>query len=250
MGDLTNESFGEKLVDTARQAFGRLDCIAANAGFPVIKSFEEGSAADLDYAFRGNVFSFCSLARAAADLLKESASGRVVAVGSFTSHVFRTDIRQFPLSAASKGALETAVRSLSVHFAKDGVTVNCVVPGYIEKDKGTDDGVPEEELLQVCSRIPLRRVGTPDDVASVIEFMVSSGAGYITGETIRVTGGESAKLRTRGGPNTRPCQHNHGSRLLSETKEDNNRTICVGHRARPPLPLTIASPLTCSRLFL
>jgi NAD(P)-dependent dehydrogenase (short-subunit alcohol dehydrogenase family) len=81
-----------------------VDSVVANAGFPILQSFEEATLANIEYGFRGNVFSFCSIARAAASPLAQSPAGRIVVVGSFTSHVFRTDVRQFPLSPASKGA--------------------------------------------------------------------------------------------------------------------------------------------------
>jgi 3-oxoacyl-[acyl-carrier protein] reductase len=187
--DLTDEQIGLKLVEEARARFGRLDAVIANAGFPILKSFEEGGSSDLDYAFRGNVFSFFSITRAAAQLIEASPVGRIVAVGSFTSHVFRTDLLQVPLSAASKGALETAVRSLAMHFARVGVTVNCVVPGLIEKEAGTEDSVSESELAASRARIPLGRIGHPDDVAAAIKFLVSDNASYITGQSIHVNGG-------------------------------------------------------------
>lgn len=189
LGDLAEPEVSEQLVSDCERAFGRLDGLIANAGFPLLKSFAEGSAADIDYAFRGNLFSFFALARAGQSLLRESGKGRIVAVGSFTAHVFRTDMPQFPMSAASKGALETAVRSLALDFAPDGVTVNCVVPGYIEKDKGTGDGLSPERLRELQALIPVGRIGRPDDVAAMIEFLVGDEASYVTGQSLHVNGG-------------------------------------------------------------
>jgi len=188
-GDLAEPNMAERLVSDCEQAFGGLDGLIANAGFPLLKSFAEGSASDIDYAFRGNLFSFFALARAGQPLLRKSGGGRIVAVGSFTAHVFRTDMPQFPMSAASKGALETAVRSLALDFARDGVTVNCVVPGYIEKDKGTGDGLPLEKLKELEALIPVGRIGKPDEVAAMIEFLIGEGASYVTGQSLHVNGG-------------------------------------------------------------
>lgn len=188
-GDLAESDVGERLVSECQQAFGGVDGVIANAGFPLLKTFAEGSAADIDYAFRGNLFSFFALARAAQPLLRKSGKGRIIAVGSFTAHVFRTDMPQFPLSAASKGALETAVRSLALDFARDGVTVNCVVPGYIEKDRGTGDSLPAERLQELQALIPVGRIGKPDDVAAMIEFLIGDGASYVTGQSLHVNGG-------------------------------------------------------------
>lgn len=189
LGDLVDEAVAKQLVELARGTFGRLDALVANAGFPILKSFADGELSDIDYAFRCNVYSFFTLVREARPLLEASDRGRVVALGSFTSHVFRTDLHQFPLSAASKGALEVAVRSLAVVLAPAGVTVNCVVPGYIEKDAGTKDGVSDAELERSRSRIPLGRTGLPTEVAATIEFLLSKDAGYITGQSLHVNGG-------------------------------------------------------------
>ncbi|MBN3787312.1 SDR family oxidoreductase [Burkholderia sp. Ac-20353] len=189
LGDLTDEALASRLVGAAATEFGRLDGIVANAGFPVMKSFDEGSFADLDYAFRGNVYSFFSLARAAAPYLMHSPAARMVAIGSINAHVFRTDLFQAPLSAASKGALETAVRSLALHFGKAGITVNCVVPGFVHKDAGTEHRLTDEQMAETEARIPLRRAGQPRDVAAAIEFLLSRDAGYITGQSLHVNGG-------------------------------------------------------------
>ncbi len=129
-------------------AFGPLDVLVANAGFPILKSVDQGTPADLDRAFRGNLYSVSALVQSAAPLFAASPFARVVAVGSFTSHVFRTYMRPFPMLVASKSALETAVQSFALHFSPTGATFNCVVPGWTEKDGGTRDAVPESELAQ------------------------------------------------------------------------------------------------------
>ncbi len=189
LGDIADSGEAARLVQEAFERFGRLDALVANAGFPIIKSLEEGTRADLDYAFRGNLFSFFELVQAARPHLKASRNARVVATGSFTAHVFRTDMRSFPMSAAAKGGLETMVRSLAAELAPDGITVNCVVPGFIEKDPGTGDGLSQHELKAMAARIPLGRIGRSNEVAAAIEFLLSPDAGYITGQAIHVNGG-------------------------------------------------------------
>lgn len=87
--------------------------------------------------FRSNSQSLFELVQVARTLLCASRRARIVSINSITAHVFQTDMLQFPASTASKRAVETAVRSLSLGLARDGITMNCVVPGYIKKDQGT-----------------------------------------------------------------------------------------------------------------
>lgn len=189
LADLGHDKIGQVLVSKTLATFGKLDVVVANAGFPILGNVGDGTAADLDRAFRGNVFSFFALVQAATPLLCASTSPRVVSVGSFTSHVFRTDMRSFPMSAASKSALETATKSFALHFGSAGITFNCVVPGWIEKEGGTRDTVPPAELAENEGRIPLGRIGKPGEVASVIAFLASAEASYVTGQVLHVNGG-------------------------------------------------------------
>ena len=189
LGDLSEPGVPENLIERAKQTWGQVDWVVANAGFPTLKSLDQGQRTDLEYAFRGNLFSFFDLVQAARPHLLDSDQPRIIALGSFTAHSFRTDMRSFPISSASKGGLETMVKALALELGSDGITVNCVVPGYIKKDQGTRDGVPLDEFEEIIKRIPLGRVGLPDDVAGAIEYLLSRDAAYITGQMLHVNGG-------------------------------------------------------------
>ena len=86
--------------------------------------------------------------------------------------------------SASKAGIIGAVKALSLEVAKRGITVNCVAPGVIESDMTVD--IPKE---QVINMIPMKRFGKPEEVAAVINFLMSEGASYITGQVISVNGG-------------------------------------------------------------
>ncbi|MCL6284210.1 SDR family oxidoreductase [Ruegeria sp. 2012CJ41-6] len=189
IGDLAEPGTGHEIVAAHKNRFGDLDALVANAGFPLLVALDAMTPEDIAYAFRGNTQSLFELVQACHPLLQSSSCPRVVALSSFTAHVFRTDMPQFPASAASKGAVETAVRSLSLGLAKDGITVNCVVPGYIRKDAGTSDGLDEAALHEIEGRIPLKRLGSPQDIANCICFLISAEASYISGQTLHVNGG-------------------------------------------------------------
>ena len=185
LGDLAEQGTASALADAALQNFGQLDAVVANAGFPVFRTFENGTSEDLDYAFRGNLYSLFELARASREALKKANHPRLVAVGSFTAHYMRAGAPLYPMSAASKGAIEIAVRSMAVAFAPDGILVNCVVPGEINSSGGP---VPER-LREIEKLIPLGRLGRPEEVADTIRFLISPEASYITGQSFHVNGG-------------------------------------------------------------
>ena len=81
------------------------------------------------------------------------------------------------------------VKGVALEVAGEGITVNCVIPGLIDKDAGTGDGIDPQEAIRMRAHIPMQRTGTADEVAGVIEFLLSRASSYVTGETISVGGG-------------------------------------------------------------
>ena len=186
LGDIADPALPAALVERAAGRFGGLDTVIHAAGFADKTPFAEAEDATFAKSLDTVLWGFIRLARAALPHLRD---GRIVAISSFAAHVFRTDVTTFPASAAAKAGMEALVRALAVEAAAQGTTVNAVVPGYTRKDPGAHAALSPAQWDAVAAKIPLRRLGTPEDVAAVVAFLASPEAGYVTGQVIHVNGG-------------------------------------------------------------
>ena len=189
LGDLGEPNVPEDLVRDTVAAFGGLDWLVSNAGFADRRGFFDLPEDGLRKPHAVITEAFFRLARAARPSLEKSQQGRVVAVSAFGAHRFPFAGNRFPSSAAAKAAMEALAKSLAAELAPRGITVNCVVPGYIRKDAGTHSALTPEGWRELLGRIPAGRVGLPEEVAATIAFLLGPDAGYITGQLIHVDGG-------------------------------------------------------------
>lgn len=189
LGDLSDPAVATEVVAAAAETFGQLDVLVSNAGFADRTAFADLTNEALTASTDAIQGAFFRLASAALSHLRGATQGRVIAVSSFVAHAFRTDLPTFPASAAAKAGLEALVRALAVELGPHNVTVNAVVPGFIRKDSGAHRAIGPGVLGSQTARIPLGRLGLPDEIAAVIAFLASPAAGYVTGQTIHVDGG-------------------------------------------------------------
>lgn len=193
--DLADFHLLEPLVERISNEFGApvrlVNCAGVCTTQPIDAITPEGWA----NTFAVNVHGAFFLARACAERMKASGSGAIVNIASVSG--FLPKLEQIDYGA-SKAALVSLTRSLALIYGPQNVRVNAVAPGVIDtpltlaiaEQRGKIRGVPPEEtLIPTLQATPLRRTGTPKEVADAVAFLLSDDAAYITGQTLDVCGG-------------------------------------------------------------
>lgn len=180
--DLSDPDGGKAVVAAAQAAFGRLDILVCSAGVYETSSLPDLGAREWDRVQSINLRGTFLCAQAAVPAMAVNAWGRIVLLSSLAA--LTGGMAGSAAYVASKAGVMGLTRSLANHAGPLGITVNCVNPGIIE--------TPMTEALEreeIAARTPVRRNGTPEDVASIIAMLVSDGAGFVTGAHLSINGG-------------------------------------------------------------
>ncbi len=175
-----------RLVEQVIERFDRLDVLVCNAGVWKGAAVDEMDESLWDEVIDVNLKGTWTMCRAAVPEMKRRKFGRIVIVSSTAGQRGEAQVSNY---AASKGGQISFAKSLAIELAPDGITCNCVAPGWV--DTGMNDGVfaDEDYRQRVVETIPLRRIPPPEDIARPILFLASRWARHITGEVLNVNGG-------------------------------------------------------------
>jgi len=183
-GNIGSRGDCERVFDEVMQAHGRVDVLVNNAGITADKMLSKMEVDDWDRVVQVNLSGTFYMSHLAYLHMAERGSGRIVNISSVIGE--RGNAGQVNY-AATKSGLFGMTMSMAQEGARKGVTINSVAPGYIETDMVA--AVPEKALDKIVSGIPMKRLGQPDEVARVVEFLADPESAYITGQVYSVNGG-------------------------------------------------------------
>jgi 3-oxoacyl-[acyl-carrier protein] reductase len=182
--DVTEPGAAEMAVAGVLQRHGRIDILVNNAGIAKDQLMLRMKRDDWDAVIGTNLTAAFVLTQAVLKPMLKQRAGRVVSISSVVGQSGNAGQANY---AASKAGIIGFSKAVALEVASRGITVNVVAPGLIETDMTR--AITESALDQWASKIPLRRLGTPDDIAAAVCFLASDEASYITGQVLAVNGG-------------------------------------------------------------
>lgn len=190
VADLADPAAGGSIVGAAAEAMGGLDVVVSNAGAIFAGALAEIAPEDFRRGFDVNVFATLALAQAAYPHLKQS-RGAFIATGSLAARNAAAGLGAY---SSSKAALSMLMTQLAVEWGPDGIRCNSVSPGTVVTGINAHVYADADKVQTRASRIPLRRLGAPEEIAEVIWFLAQPQAAYVSGVDLLVDGGANANL--------------------------------------------------------
>lgn len=183
--DVADYEAVKKAVDQIANDLGPVEILINNAGITRDGVMHRMSPDQWQAVIQTNLSSCFNTSHAVIDGMRERGFGRIVNVGSVNGQAGQYGQVNY---AAAKSGIHGFTKALALEGAAKGITVNAIAPGYIDTDMVR--AVPEEVLKKIIATIPVGRLGTPDDIARSVLFLVGEDAGFVTGSTLSINGGQ------------------------------------------------------------
>ena len=184
--DLSKSGEAARVVDDTVRHFNRLDILFNVAGTQVRKPIPEVTEQDYEFLMGVNLKAVYFLSQAAAKVMAKNGAGKIINIASLSSFIGLSNISIY---GVSKGGVKSMTRQFAVEMAKHNIQVNAISPGYFKTELTADLFKDEERAKWVLGKIPLGRLGNPDDLAGAAVFLASAASDYITGQILSVDGG-------------------------------------------------------------
>ncbi len=181
--DVADAAQAARLIEEAVKQLGRIDVLVNNAGITLDRSMKKMTVQDWDTVLQVDLSSYFYTVKAALPYFMEQKSGNIINISSFVGQA--GNFGQANYSAAKAGIIGFT-KTAALELARSNVTVNAICPGFIETEMYTT--VPDNVKEAILQRIPLRRVGTPHEIARAVRYLIVDGD-YITGQALSINGG-------------------------------------------------------------
>ncbi|MDP8244309.1 MAG: glucose 1-dehydrogenase [Candidatus Hinthialibacter antarcticus] len=186
--DVTKQDSIVSAVNTAVNHYGKIDILVNNAGCNRRKPAMEVTWDDWNFVLDANLRGTFFVSQAVAKSMIEKKYGRIINIGSVTCVAGYAGLAPY---CASRGGVKQLTMSLADDWGVNGITVNCLAPGWFKTTQNAMMYENEEWVEYLCDRIPLKRPGQPHDLDGTVVFLASDASEYITGQTLLVDGGIS-----------------------------------------------------------
>ncbi|MCY3023073.1 MAG: SDR family NAD(P)-dependent oxidoreductase [Planctomycetota bacterium] len=189
-GDIGDFAAVRELVPRTVEALGGLHILVNNAAIQIEKPWLEAGPDEIEKQWRANLIAPIVLCQQAVPIFRAQGFGRILNVGSIQGKSGYTGMLAYSMSKAALGNFNTA---LAREVGKDQITVNLIAPGYFATWRNREHFKTPEDRRKAPEWIPLRRIGVPEDAGGIALLLCSAAGSYITGQTIYVDGGMSAR---------------------------------------------------------
>ncbi len=181
--DLAEPGAGRAVIEKLLAAWGRLDILVMNTGGPPKGNFAEVTDTQWQAGFQNLWLGAVDAFKAVLPTMQKGKWGRLLLV---TSAAAKEPMASLTISNGLRAGLTGLAKSLSQEVARDGITVNCLLPGYTDTDRLRELGIAPDKI---AAMVPAGRLGKPEELAALAAFLCSEQAAYITGQAIAVDGG-------------------------------------------------------------
>jgi NAD(P)-dependent dehydrogenase (short-subunit alcohol dehydrogenase family) len=186
--DVTSTDSVAACVTATEAALGPIDILVNNAGTVLEKRTADVTDQEWDHVLETNLTSMFRCARAVAPSMIARGHGKIVNIGSMWG---RAGVARYTAYCVTKAGVEALTRCLAVEWARHGIRVNCLAPGYVDTDFNRETFADDKLRTTILSKIPLRRIARVDEMGPLAVYLASPASDFMTGQTVYLDGGQT-----------------------------------------------------------